>query len=65
MPCIFKDEIEQVIDALPVIQDLIRIIELTEKYMDRPIDFADASLLAIAERIAARGFHDHRLPAIL
>ena len=36
--------------AGPVKEDLIRIIELTEKYKDRPIDFADASLLAIAER---------------
>ena len=34
----------------PAMEDLIRIIELTEKYKDRPIDFADASLLAIAER---------------
>lgn len=29
--------------------DMERIIELTEKYQDRPINFADAALLAIAE----------------
>ncbi len=36
--------------AGPVREDLNRIIELTEKYQDRPIDFADATLLAVAER---------------
>ncbi len=36
--------------AGPVKKDLARITELTEKYHDQPIDFADASLLAIAER---------------
>ena len=36
--------------AGPAREDLIRIIELTEKYKDLPIDFADASLLAVAER---------------
>lgn len=34
----------------PAMEDLLRIIELTEKYKDRPNDFADASLLAIADR---------------
>ncbi len=36
--------------AGPVREDLNRIIELTEKYQDQPIDFADATLLAVAER---------------
>ncbi len=36
--------------AGPVSEDMKRIIELTEKYRDRPIGFADASLLALAER---------------
>lgn len=36
--------------AGPAREDLNRIIELTEKYQDRPIDFADATLLAVAER---------------
>ena len=36
--------------AGPIREDTHRIIELTEKYRDRPIDFADATLLAIAER---------------
>ncbi len=36
--------------AGPAREDLNRIIELTEKYRDRPIDFADATLLAVAER---------------
>jgi uncharacterized protein len=36
--------------AGPTREDLNRIIELTEKYQDRPIDFADATLLAVAER---------------
>ena len=36
--------------AGPVKEDIARITELTEKYHDRPIDFADASLLTIAER---------------
>ncbi len=36
--------------AGPAGVDINRIIELTEKYHDRPIDFADATLLALAER---------------
>ena len=36
--------------AGPEREDAHRIIELTEKYQDRPIDFANATLLAIAER---------------
>ena len=36
--------------AGPIREDTHRIIELTEKYRDQPIDFADATLLAIAER---------------
>jgi uncharacterized protein len=36
--------------AGPLREDLDRITELTEEYQDRPIDFADATLIAIAER---------------
>jgi len=32
-------------------EDLERIIELTEKYSDLPMDFADASLVALCERL--------------
>jgi predicted nucleic acid-binding protein len=32
-------------------EDLQRIIELTEKYSDLPMDFADASLVALCERL--------------
>jgi uncharacterized protein len=32
-------------------EDLQRIIELTEKYSDLPMDFADASLVALCERM--------------
>jgi predicted nucleic acid-binding protein len=31
--------------------DLLRIIELTEKYSDLPMDFADASLVVLSERM--------------
>jgi predicted nucleic acid-binding protein len=31
--------------------DLVRIIELTEKYSDLPMDFADASLVVLCERM--------------
>lgn len=33
------------------IQDLTRAVELINKYSDRPMDFADSSLVAIAERL--------------
>lgn len=36
--------------AGPAREHLVKIIELTEKYRDRPIGFAGATLLAIAER---------------
>ena len=36
--------------AGPFREDMNRIIQLTEKYQDRSIDFADATLLAVAER---------------
>ncbi len=36
--------------AGPEKADMDKIIEITEKYQDRPIDFADATLLAIAGR---------------
>ncbi len=32
-------------------EDLYRIIELTEKYSDLPMDFADASLVVLCERV--------------
>jgi hypothetical protein len=32
-------------------QDLVRIIDLMQKYADLPIDFTDASLIALCERI--------------
>jgi predicted nucleic acid-binding protein len=31
-------------------QDIARIIELTRKYSDRPMDFADATLVTVAEK---------------
>ncbi len=34
--------------------DLLRIIELTKKYSDLPIDFADASLVVLCERMKIR-----------
>ena len=34
--------------------DLRRIVELTRKYADLPMDFADASLIAIGERLDIR-----------
>jgi predicted nucleic acid-binding protein len=34
--------------------DLYRIVELTEKYADLPMDFADASLVVICERLKIR-----------
>jgi uncharacterized protein len=35
-------------------EDLLRIIELTEKYSDLPMDFADASLVVLCERMNIR-----------
>lgn len=34
--------------------DLLRIIELTEKYSDLPMDFTDASLVVLCERMKIR-----------
>jgi len=34
-----------------ITEDLSRIIELTEKYSDLPMDFADASLVVLCERM--------------
>ncbi|HEX2959352.1 MAG TPA: hypothetical protein VHO70_21135 [Chitinispirillaceae bacterium] len=34
--------------------DLVKIIELTEKYSDLPMDFADASLVVLCERMKIR-----------
>jgi predicted nucleic acid-binding protein len=34
--------------------DLSRIAELTQKYSDLPMDFADASLVAVGERLGVR-----------
>jgi predicted nucleic acid-binding protein len=49
--------------------DLPRIIELTRKYQDRPMDFADATLVIAAERTGIRSilsidsdFDIYRLP---
>ena len=35
-------------------QELLRMTELMEKYRDHPMDFADASLVALAERLSLR-----------
>ena len=50
-------------------QDIYRIIELTRKYSDRPMDFADATLVIAAERTGIRkiisidaDFDIYRLP---
>lgn len=50
-------------------EDIGRILELTRKYRDRPMDFADATLLVIAERTSIRkiisldsDFDSYRLP---
>ncbi len=37
-----------------LVEDLLRIIELTEKYSDLPMDFADASLIVLCERMKIR-----------
>ena len=51
------------------VDDIARIIELTKKYSDRPMDFADATLVIIAERTGIRkiisidsDFDIYRLP---
>lgn len=36
----------------PTSADLLRMSELMSKYHDRPMDFADASLVALAERLS-------------
>ena len=36
----------------PSPQELLRMAELMEKYRDHPMDFADASLVALAERLS-------------
>jgi predicted nucleic acid-binding protein len=50
-------------------QDMARIIELTKKYQDRPMDFADATLVLAAEKTRIRSiisidadFDIYRLP---
>jgi predicted nucleic acid-binding protein len=50
-------------------QDLPRIVELTKKYADRPMDFADATLVIAAEKTGIRkiisidaDFDIYRLP---
>jgi predicted nucleic acid-binding protein len=50
-------------------QDIPRIIELTKKYADRPMDFADATLVVAAEKTGIRkiisidsDFDVYRLP---
>ncbi len=49
--------------------DIVRVRELTEKYRDRPMDFADATLVTAAERTGIReivsvdsDFDIYRLP---
>jgi predicted nucleic acid-binding protein len=51
------------------VNDIARIIELTKKYSDRPMDFADATLVIVAERTGIRkiisidaDFDIYRLP---
>ncbi|MGZ8242735.1 type II toxin-antitoxin system VapC family toxin [Methylomagnum sp.] len=51
------------------IPDIYRIIELTRKYSDQPMDFADATLVIVAERTGIRkiisidsDFDVYRLP---
>lgn len=39
------------VDLTP--DDLARVIEVMEKYADLPADFADATLVAIADRLGA------------
>ncbi|HBD95970.1 MAG: pilus assembly protein [Spirochaetes bacterium GWF1_31_7] len=50
-------------------KDFIRIIELTKKYSDRPMDFADATLVLVAEKTGVKkiisidsDFDVYRLP---
>ncbi len=50
-------------------EDIARIIELTRKYSDRPMDFADATLVVAAEKTGIRkiisidsDFYVYRLP---
>ena len=50
-------------------EDIARIIELTKKYSDRPMDFADATLVVAAEKTGIRkiisidsDFHVYRSP---
>lgn len=52
------------------VSEIARIIELTKKYSDRPMDFADATLVIIAERTGIRkiisidaDFDVYRLPS--
>jgi len=49
--------------------DMVRIVELTQKYSDRPMDFADATLVVAAEKCGIRqilsidsDFDIYRLP---
>ena len=51
------------------VSEIARIIELTKKYSDRPMDFADATLVIVAERTGIRkiisidaDFDVYRLP---
>ena len=51
------------------ISDIARIIELTKKYSDQPMDFADATLVVVAERTGIKkiisidsDFDIYRLP---
>ena len=53
-------------------QDISRIVELTRKYSDRPMDFADATLVVVAEKTGIKkivsidsDFDIYRLPGKL
>lgn len=53
----FVEQLSRLVKSLPLdlacftSQDLDRAFELLGKYQDRPMDFADASIVAIAERL--------------
>ena len=47
-----RDGAVQLVDVTS--EDLSRLCELTEKYADRPMDFADATLVLIAERTSIK-----------
>ena len=42
-------------------EDLERLIEITQRYANVPMDIADASLMVVAERMNIRGYCHYRL----